>query len=400
MHIKAQQYHGQLLAPASKSHGQRLLLLSLLTSHPFELQQLGADKDTSAMRAAVQSIKAQANKAVFKSILVEESGFALRTLALLGAAFYKHYELSGSGTLLKRQHWATIKVLEQLGLEVSHQNGLLPIQVSGQITQTKLNVDGSEGSQYVSGLFFLAAKHPGAWQIEIQHLNSQPYFELTLQTLELAGFEYQKKRNTYFFKGAQDLKLDTAIVEGDWSSVAAHLAGAAIKGKISVSGLNSKSIQPDRTLLHALKQFGAYYRWEKDQLIVTESERKYPFEFDVTHQPDLFPVLVVLACAAKGTSCISGVQRLKNKESDRLKAMCEALNKWGVRYALNGQDIRIHGTGTLAKASIDTYNDHRIVKAGCLASLLSAEGQELAETSAIEKSYPRFIEDFVKLTQV
>ena len=399
MHIKAQQYNGQLSAPASKSHGQRLLLLSLITSNPFEIQQLGSDNDSRAMQAAVKSIKAQPNKEIFKTITVAESGFALRTLALVGAGFYEHYLLSGSGTLLKRQHWATIKLLEQLGLEVTHQNGYLPLEVKGQITNTQLVIDGSEGSQYVSGLFFLAANHPGTWQIEIQHLNSQPYFDLTLQTLELAGFTYQKKEDTYYFSGAQELKPNEAIVEGDWSSVAAHLVGAAIKGELSVSGLNPDSLQPDKNLLIALELFGANVRWENHQLIVTESESKHPFEFDITHQPDLFPVLVVLACAAKGTSSILGIHRLKNKESDRLKAMCDALTNWGVRFQINGDQIDINGMGQVRSAHIDTQNDHRIVMAGCIASLLCSDGQQLAETSAIEKSYPKFIEDFLHLTK-
>ena len=399
MQIKAQRYHGLLLAPASKSHGQRLLLLSLITSNPIDIELLGSDNDTRAMQAAVRSIKAQPNREVFKTISVEESGFALRTLALVGAAFYEHYELNGSGSLLKRQHWATIKVLEQLGLEVRHQDGYLPLEVSGQITNTKLLIDGSEGSQYVSGLFFLAAKHPGTWQIEIQHLNSQPYFELTLQTLELAGFTYQKKKNTYYFSGAQELKLKDATVEGDWSSVAAHLVGAAIKGELGVSGLNPESLQPDKNLLSVLEQFGAKHEWENDTLIISESKDKTPFDFDCTQQPDLFPVLVVLACAAKGTSSINGTHRLKNKESDRLQAMCEAMSKWGIRYEIMEQVILIHGKGSIAKAQIETYHDHRIVMAGCVASLLCEEGQEIGDVTSIEKSYPGFVADFLSLTQ-
>lgn len=390
---------GILHAPSSKSHGQRLLLLSLLTSAPFEIQALGSDKDTRAMQAAVNSIKAQATKEVFKSISVEESGFALRTLALLSAAFYEHYELTGSGTLLKRQHWATIKVLEQLGLHVTHQNGCLPIEVKGQITQTKLVIDGSAGSQYVSGLFFLAAKHPGEWEIEIHNLNSQPYFDLTLQTLQLAGFNYQKKSDTYFFLGAQVLKLHEAIVEGDWSSVSAFLVGAAIRGNLSVLGLNPDSLQPDSNVLLALEQFGANSRWEQGELMVRESASKTPIEFDITQQPDLFPVLVVLACAANGTSCIRGIHRLKNKESDRLLVMCEALTNWGVRFQINEDQIEINGVGQVRSALIDTQNDHRIAMAGAVASLICQEGQFLNESKSVEKSYPSFLKDWLALTK-
>jgi 5-enolpyruvylshikimate-3-phosphate synthase len=37
--------------------------------------------------------------------------------------------------------------------------------------------------------------------------------------------------------------------------------------------------------------------------------------------------------------------------------------------------------------------------AGCVASLLCEEGQEIGDVSAIEKSYPGFVADFLSLTQ-
>jgi len=75
------------------------------------------------------------------------------------------------------------------------------------------------------------------------------------------------------------------------------------------------------------------------------------------------------------------------------------MSKWGIRYEIIEQVILIHGTGSIATAQIETYHDHRIVMAGCVASLLSTEGQEIDDVSAIEKSYPGFIADFLSLTQ-
>lgn len=399
MKLKAQAYNGHLVAPASKSHGQRLLLLAQLSAQPCQINNLGTDRDTQAMQAALSSLSTTAPHTPQQTIHVGESGFALRTLAFLGRCFCSSYQLTGSGTLLQRTHWATIHLLEQLGLVVAHQNGQLPINVSGEITNTKLVVDGTEGSQYVSGLFLMAAKHPGSWQISINNLNSQAYFELTLQLLQQFGFTYTQVGSDYAFEGAQVLSCPNTIVEGDWSSVAAHLVGAAIKGKIAVSGLNAMSLQPDRNLLSALTDFGANWAWENDALVLSESANKHPFDFDCAQQPDLFPVLVVLACAAKGTSTLRGIQRLKNKESDRLMVMCEALASWGVGYQINGEQIDIYGTGQVSSGNIKTYNDHRIVMAGCVASLLCAEGQALDDVKAIEKSYPGFVADFLHLTQ-
>jgi 3-phosphoshikimate 1-carboxyvinyltransferase len=399
MQIKAQRYHGLLLAPASKSHGQRLLILAALSAQHCTIENLGSDNDTKAMLAAVQCFKNNSDSKESISISVGESGFALRSLAFVAAAFFDSYELTGKGTLLTRHQWAAIRVLEQLGLSVSHQNGLLPIVVNGSITNTQLEIDASEGSQFVSGLFLLAAKHHGNWHIAIKELSSRPYFEMTLAALREFGFQYARNNDVFSFAGNQVLSCAQAKVEGDWSSVAAHIVGAAIRGEISISGLNPESLQPDKNLLHALEQFGAKHEWKNSNLIISESKDKTPFDFDCTQQPDLFPVLVVLACAANGKSSIKGIHRLKNKESDRLQAMCEAMSKWGIRYEIMEQVILIHGTGSIAKAQIETYHDHRIVMAGCVASLLCEEGQEIGDVSAIEKSYPGFVADFLSLTQ-
>ena len=248
-------------------------------------------------------------------------------------------------------------------------------------------------------LFFLAAATPGSWHIEIQKLSSRPYFELTLNVLAQAGFNYKQTGDTYLFEGAQELQLDHATVEGDWSSVAAFLVGAAIKGKIEIVGLNQTSLQPDRNLLGAIHQFGAQVHWENGTLRLHSTDKRQPFNFDCTQQPDLFPVLVVLACAAIGKSQITGIDRLKNKESDRLFAMCEALKRWEIAYQITGNQIEIQGTGKINSSQINTHKDHRIAMAGAIAAVLSDEGQFLNENQSVAKSYPAFFEDLRGLTK-
>ncbi|MEY4286088.1 MAG: hypothetical protein RL511_161 [Bacteroidota bacterium] len=394
MTATAPKYNGQLTAPASKSHGQRLLILAALANSACLIQNLGKDRDTQAMQAALKNTSQQPADATEAEIHVGESGFALRTLAFVGASFYTSYQLTGSGTLLLRTHWATIQLLEQIGFEVRHQDGKLPLSISKHITHTKLEVDGTEGSQYVSGLFLLAAKEPGSWEITIKNLNSQAYFEMTLAALRQFGFVYEQTGTTYIFDGAQELSCPEVSVEGDWSSAAAHLVAAAINGSLQISGLNAKSLQPDQNLLAALTQFGALCLWNGETLEITSSEAKLPFDFDCTQQPDLFPVLVVLACAAEGTSKLSGIHRLHNKESDRLKAMCEALTIWGVAHELKEGNLLIHGTGKIKMGQVKTYHDHRIVMATCIANMLADAYCVPDDTSALQKSYPGFLTDF------
>ena len=87
MLVNAPYYFGHLLAPPSKSHGQRLLLLAALSDDPCRIEQLGDDNDTRAMAAAIACIQNHKKTKKPISISVGESGFALRSLAFVAAAF-------------------------------------------------------------------------------------------------------------------------------------------------------------------------------------------------------------------------------------------------------------------------------------------------------------------------
>lgn len=411
MKIKGNNYRGTLQAPGSKSHAQRLLLLACLSKKPSQIAGFHRSADNLSMLAALEQfghtfqeldttimVQPSKHKSSHLKIDIGESGFGIRTLAFVGNCFSESYQLEGQGTLKIREHWATIESLQKLGLEVVHQEGKLPLHIKGKIKNFQLNLDGTSGSQHLSGLFLLAAATEGTWQISIENLKSAPYFEWTLGMLQDAGFQYKKQNNTYFFTGAQDLQLTNTAVEGDWSSVAAHLVAAAISGEILVDGLNRNSLQADQALLDILVAFGAKLEWKQEKLLVLESAEKLPFHANLTDCPDLFPVLVILACASKEVCQISGISRLQNKESDRLAVMSEALSAWDIPFEIKGDTISIHGKGRLPKARLKSHHDHRIAMAISITSLISEEGQELDDINCLNKSYPEFFEDFKRLS--
>lgn len=411
MKIKGNNYRGTLQAPGSKSHVQRLLLLACLSKKPSQIAGFHRSADNLSMLAALKQfghtfqeldttimVQPSKHKSSHLKIDIGESGFGLRSLAFVGNCFSESYQLEGQGTLKNREHWASIESLQKLGLEVVHQEGKLPLQIKGKINNFHLNLDGASGSQHLSGLFLLAAATEGNWQISIENLTSAPYFEWTLRMLQEAGFQYEKQDNSYYFTGAQELQLANTAVEGDWSSVAAHLVAAAISGEILVDGLNQNSLQADQALLDILLAFGAKLEWKQEKLLVWESAEKLPFHTNLSDCPDLFPVVVILACASKEVCQISGISRLQNKESDRLAAMTEALSAWNIAFEINGDAICIHGKGKLPQASLKSHHDHRIAMAISIASLLSEEGQELDDLSCLNKSYPEFYTDFQRLS--
>jgi 3-phosphoshikimate 1-carboxyvinyltransferase len=119
------------------------------------------------------------------------------------------------------------------------------------------------------------------------------------------------------------------------------------------------------------------------------------FQFNATDCPDLFPPLASLAAFCRGTSKISGVHRLKHKESDRGLAIQEEFAKAGIEVRIEGDNMFITG-GKVQQATLNARGDHRMAMAAAVLGLAGApitiEGAE-----AITKSYPDFFEDLFYL---
>src|SRR5260370_26970003 len=74
---------------------------------------------------------------------------------------------------------------------------------------------------------------------------------------------------------------------------------------------------------------------------------------------DEYPILAVAAAFAHGTTIMRGLKELRVKESDRLAAVAEGLRLNGGAVEIDGDDLIVHGTGTLAGGGQGaTHLDH------------------------------------------
>jgi len=133
----------------------------------------------------------------------------------------------------------------------------------------------------------------------------------------------------------------------------------------------------------------------EDGIVVRKSALN-AFDFDATDTPDLFPPLVALASVCKGRSTIIGADRLRIKESDRAMALTREFRKMGTKIDVDGDKMSIEG-GAIAKASVESNGDHRIVMAAAVAAL-KGDGEVLINgAEAVQKSYPSFFTDLEQL---
>lgn len=391
---------------ASKSDAQRCLILAALSNKPTKLIGLDQSEDISAMLACIQELGASYDNETSTvhpatvelresiSLNVQESGFALRTLAFVAMAFTKKLTLDGTGSILQRDHSQLCHILQQIGFKVESNGAKLPINIRGTANFKHITVNGEAGSQAISGLFLLAPFLEQDSFVSIESLKSKPYLEMTIARMRDFGIVlHAVNEDSYHIPGNQLIEKNEVHIEGDWSGAANPIVGAAISGKLELHGLNKHSLQADRQILQVIQDFGATMTWKDDVLFIHQSKTNSPFETNISDCPDLFPILVVLACAANGTSKIIGINRLQNKESDRLSVMCEVLEKFEMTYQLDSTEIFINGNGRVAGGEIDTHNDHRIAMAATIAACIARNSIQLTDASCVAKSYPKFFTD-------
>jgi len=411
--IKPFKFSGKLNAMTSKSFLQRAMALaslangvSVLTNVQWSadglaaadaVHQLGADVQEEFRKLTITPNTSSSEEDILLNI--GESGLGLRMFSGLASLKNQAVTITGKGSILERPIAPVMETLSACDVEVYSKAGKLPITISGKLKGGNYTVDGSFSSQILTGLLISLPLADGDTKLHVKNLKSIPYIDMTLELVQLFGAEItHDDYKTFHIKGNQSYDGTSYAVEGDWSGMANHVVGAAISGSATILGLNEHSLQADKAILTALERTGASVDWNNGSITVKQVQN-LPFELDATHSPDIFPPLVVLACAAEGVSRITGIHRLMHKESDRLAALIETFGKLRVTLTTEGDTLLVHGTGSVSAGTIHSFNDHRIAMAGCIAACISDGPIQIEKSDAVKKSYPLFFEELDEFLQ-
>lgn len=303
----------------------------------------------------------------------------------------------------------------------------VPLDIKGSLNAGKASISGVSGSQIISGLLMALPLLEGDTVIELNNPKSIPYLFITMDVMKAFGVkvwcdmeggeEFAESKDwsdctsiTFHIKGGQAYKAADMDIEGDWSSAANFLVAGAVFGRVELTGLDTKSLQADLSIMDILMEAGASLSQLGDDdpkgLIHVQRAPLSAFEVDAANCPDLFPIVAVLAAFCEGTSRIAGVGRLANKESDRGKAILEMLTKMGVNAKISGDKLIVEGhslarrslTHTLLRGgSYTSHHDHRMVMALRVAGIGADSPIEIDDTQCVAKSFPTFGELFGKL---
>jgi 3-phosphoshikimate 1-carboxyvinyltransferase len=258
------------------------------------------------------------------------------------------------------------------------------------------SLPGNISSQYVSALLHIAPFAAKGMTTKLTTpLESRPYVMMTLDTMQWFGITVAFNKNLDTFEILPHKYKPTRYkVEGDWSSASYLLALGALAGEVEVDNLDMESLQGDRMLVGFLQGMGASVISGRNAVIVKQSKLR-AIKADLSDCIDLLPTMAVLAAVAGGTSEFTGIERARLKESDRVAAVKEGLQRMGINVTEDANRLTITGgkpKGTL----IDSKGDHRIAMA--FSSLGTAVGDTvISGAECVAKTYPEFWDVFKNL---
>ena len=387
----AKKVEGTIAISGSKSESNRLLVLKKLYPDLL-LKNLSDSDDTQHLQEALLS-----NDDV---IDIGHAGTAMRFLtAYFAVNEGREVILTGSERMQNRPVKILVDALRSLGANIDYvdKEGYPPLRIKGKkLTKNKVSIEGNTSSQYISALLLIASSLENGLEIELLgEITSVPYIKMTLALLDQIGISQSWKGNVIHVDPIENIEKKLITVESDWSSASYFYSLVALSenGKVTLTSYKKDSLQGDNSLVEIYKHFGVETEFDGNSIHLTKQNINIePLSLDLRSSPDLAQTVVV-TCFGLGIACdITGLHTLKIKETDRLVALQNELEKLGASIKVTDKSLHLSSSDSINKnIVIGTYQDHRMAMA--FAPLAIKVPIIINEAEVVSKSFISFWED-------
>ena len=414
-----------LRVPGDKSISHRALMFGALAVGTTEITGLLEGEDVLRTAAAMRALGATVDRlddagtwrvagrgvgglAEPADVLdMGNSGTAARLLCGLLAGHPLFAVMTGDASLRRRPMLRVTQPLSATGAQFwTREGGRLPLAVRGAADPLPLDYRLPVASAQVKSACLLAGLcAPGTTRV-VEPERTRDHTENMLRHFgATVRVEDTAEGRVIELDGQPELAAAPIRVPGDPSSAAFLLVAALLVPGSRVVVANV-GLNPLRTGLFAtLREMGARLTVENARTeggepvgdLVAEHSGLRAVEVPPGRAPsmiDEYPVLAVAAAAARGTTRMRGLAELRVKESDRLSATAAMLEANGVRTAIEGDDLLVHGTGAgeaiPGGGMVATHMDHRIAMSALVMGLAARAPVVADDAAFIETSFPGF----------
>ena len=384
--------HGNIAVSGSKSESNRLLILQKIYGN-LKLKNLSDSDDTRHLQEALSSEN--------DMIDIGHAGTAMRFLtAYFSILEGREVVLTGSDRMKNRPIKILVEALQSLGADIQYvgKTGYPPLKIKGKkLTESKVQIQGNVSSQYISALLLIASSLENGLELElIGQVTSRPYIAMTLSLIQSLEIDTYWKDNIIVVSPKKEIKNKTLIVESDWSSASYFYSLVALsnRGKVTLTAYKMDSLQGDRSLVEIYEHFGVTTKFIDNAIELEKHDKDLDkLTLDLVNSPDLAQTIAV-TCFGLGIACdLTGLHTLKIKETDRLLALKNELQKLGAQVKVTDHSLHLQPSLNIEKdIAIKTYDDHRMAMA--FAPLALKVPIHIEDAEVVSKSFTGFWNDF------
>ncbi len=418
---------GTISCPGDKSISQRSVIIGSLLEEDIQisgflfaedplstigaLRNLGHEIEINDDMVLVKNSKKNIyDKKVFCNLGNSGTGFRLISGLIAGQEI--NAELTGDDSLCKRPMNRIINPLSEMGAKIESNNGCAPLIFNKSQLVKEFLYEMPIASAQLKSCLLLAAISSNMKLTLHENKVSRDHTE---RMLKYFGANITTKK----YADEQDIILETDnkligkdySVVGDFSSASFLIVAALITKDSSITIKNVGINETRCALIEILKKMGADINLKNHSICCGEEVADIEVsssalcgisieEESIPKIIDEIPILSIAACFAEGETSITGAGELRFKESDRLMAIEEGLNKIGISYKSSDDSIVIMGNRDLnvsKEVNIDSFGDHRIAMSFLIAGLRFDSEVHVNDCKNIDTSFPSFFETFASL---
>lgn len=400
--IAPHQLKADIKLPASKSIGNRALVINALAGGSYMPDNLSDCDDTEVMLRALRDMPYE--------IDIKAAGTAMRFMTAYLAATPGEHVITGTERMRHRPIAVLVDALRSLGAHIDYigEEGYPPLRIEGRrLYGRQLDIPGNVSSQYISALLMIAPTLQSDLELRLTgEIFSRPYIDLTLWMMKEYGAVAEWKDIDTIYVKAQPYTPRPYYIENDWSASSYWYEMMALSGRefdeVVLEGLSDGSKQGDSMARYIFSLLGVKTTFEPSSIDGMQRVRLRNrghcvprLEYDFVNAPDLAQTFVVTCLALNVPFVFSGLKTLKIKETDRIEALKTEARKLGyVLHDIDNSKLVWDGERCepMPDAAIDTYEDHRMALAFAPLAFVMPEIR-INDPHVVTKSYPHYWTD-------
>ena len=410
---------GEIIIPPDKSISHRALIFSALTNSRVKIKNLSKGADCISTLKIFEKLGVKYEFLSERDLISDSSswlkskehfvfdcgnsGTTTRLLTGLFSGLKINCTLIGDESLSKRPMKSIIEPLSLMGAKITSNDNKLPLSIEG--TDLKgITYHSPIASAQVKSAILLAGLNASGKTKVYEKTLSRNHSEIMLEYLGANIATGRDESGFYCEIEKSNLIPKDMEIPGDISSAAFFMVAAAIVEGSEIL-IKNVGMNPTRSgIIDIFKQseidFELINKRNTANELIADIKVKYtpdikPFKIEGETVPrliDEIPILSLLATQAQGISVIKDAQDLRNKESDRIKTICDTFKLLSVNIEENSNGFIIEGKKKFNKDIIlQTHLDHRLAMTYYILSLINKGSTEIQGFECINTSFPEFL---------